>query len=158
MAQDELAVFREHWKQELKNKTDVQPVVSSPLLDIPGQKDLKNRYFEDKPGNASKFEEDCHTRDGEASLDGGREGARGGKIASEPEEDQPEYVSIARGLLGGRTSPLLDRLQEERIRRKRQYHSRTNICSVSLQQQQQQPQRKVKKGEELVDQLIQDLV
>lgn len=32
-------------------------------------------------------------------------------------------VSIAEALLGGRTGPLLERIQEERIRRKRQYHS-----------------------------------
>ena len=72
-------------------------------------------------------------------------------------EDQPEYVSIARSLLDGRTSPLLDRIQEERTRRKRQYHNMTDVCRESLQQR-QQPQRKVKKDKELVEQLIQDLV
>uniref|UniRef100_A0A672IGT7 F-box/WD repeat-containing protein 8 n=1 Tax=Salarias fasciatus TaxID=181472 RepID=A0A672IGT7_SALFA len=70
-------------------------------------------------------------------------------------EEQPEYVSIARSLLDGRTSPLLDRLEEERSRRKRQYHNRTNVCSAALQRE--EPQRKAKKEEELVDQLIQDL-
>uniref|UniRef100_A0A3Q4HCB4 F-box and WD repeat domain containing 8 n=1 Tax=Neolamprologus brichardi TaxID=32507 RepID=A0A3Q4HCB4_NEOBR len=69
-------------------------------------------------------------------------------------ENQPQYVSIASSLLDGRTSPLLDRIEEERSRRKRQYHNMTNVCSASLQQQ---PQGKVKKEEELVDQLIQDL-
>uniref|UniRef100_A0A3P8ZHW6 F-box/WD repeat-containing protein 8 n=1 Tax=Esox lucius TaxID=8010 RepID=A0A3P8ZHW6_ESOLU len=64
------------------------------------------------------------------------------------------YVSIAEGLLDGRTSPLLERMQEERSRRKRQYHSLTNACSTSLQQQ---PQRKINKGDKLVDQFIQDL-
>uniref|UniRef100_A0A665TKD4 F-box/WD repeat-containing protein 8 n=1 Tax=Echeneis naucrates TaxID=173247 RepID=A0A665TKD4_ECHNA len=83
-------------------------------------------------------------------------GAAGGVARPEQRlsEDQPQYVSIARSLLDGRTSPLLDRIQEERTRRKRQYHNRTNVCSASLQQQ---PERKVKRHQELVDQLIQDL-
>uniref|UniRef100_A0A8C7UKD4 F-box/WD repeat-containing protein 8 n=1 Tax=Oncorhynchus mykiss TaxID=8022 RepID=A0A8C7UKD4_ONCMY len=68
-------------------------------------------------------------------------------------EDQPEYVSIAEGLLDGRTSPLLERIQEERTRRKRQYHSLTSACNTS----QKQPQRKINKGDKLVDQFIQDL-
>uniref|UniRef100_A0A8C8G7S2 F-box/WD repeat-containing protein 8 n=1 Tax=Oncorhynchus tshawytscha TaxID=74940 RepID=A0A8C8G7S2_ONCTS len=71
-----------------------------------------------------------------------------------PNEDQPEYVSIAEGLLDGRTSPLLERIQEERTRRKRQYHSLTSACNTSSQQQ---PQRKINKGDKLVDQFIQDL-
>uniref|UniRef100_A0A672IGZ3 F-box/WD repeat-containing protein 8 n=1 Tax=Salarias fasciatus TaxID=181472 RepID=A0A672IGZ3_SALFA len=81
-------------------------------------------------------------------------GVRLPEVAAETEE-QPEYVSIARSLLDGRTSPLLDRLEEERSRRKRQYHNRTNVCSAALQRE--EPQRKAKKEEELVDQLIQDL-
>uniref|UniRef100_A0A672YHN7 F-box domain-containing protein n=1 Tax=Sphaeramia orbicularis TaxID=375764 RepID=A0A672YHN7_9TELE len=69
-------------------------------------------------------------------------------------EDQPQYVSIASSLLDGRTSPLLDRIEEERSRRKRQYHNMTDVYSRA----QQQPQKKVKKDqEELVDLLIQDL-
>uniref|UniRef100_A0A673YUP7 F-box/WD repeat-containing protein 8 n=1 Tax=Salmo trutta TaxID=8032 RepID=A0A673YUP7_SALTR len=63
------------------------------------------------------------------------------------------YVSIAEGLLDGRTSPLLERIQEERTRRKRQYYSLTSACNTS----QQQPQRKINKGDKLVDQFIQDL-
>uniref|UniRef100_A0A8C7ZJL8 F-box and WD repeat domain containing 8 n=1 Tax=Oryzias sinensis TaxID=183150 RepID=A0A8C7ZJL8_9TELE len=75
-------------------------------------------------------------------------------LQSSQTEDQPEYVSIARGLLDGRTSPLLDRIQEERTRRKRLYHNMTDACSASLQQQKQP---KGRREEELVEQLIEDL-
>lgn len=156
MAEDELAAFRKRWKQELTSKKDEQRLVCapSPSWDAPGQsgqKDLKNRYFEDSK-HPSKPEEDAYT------ADEGCVGGRGGGKAAAEAEDQPEYVSIARSLLDGRTSPLLDRIQEERTRRKRQYANITNVCSTSLQQQQHPPQRKVKKDEELLDQLIQDLV
>ncbi|XP_071339788.1 F-box/WD repeat-containing protein 8 [Trachinotus anak] len=155
MAEDELDAFREHWKQELTSKKGEQRLVCdpSPSWDVPGQsgqREQKNRYFEDlknvnKAFGPSKEEEvGCAEDEGCA-----------GKAAAES-EDQPEYVSIARSLLDGRTSPLLDRIQEERTRRKREYHNRTNVCSTSLQEQ-QQPQRKVKRDKELVDQLIQDL-
>uniref|UniRef100_A0A3P8SR87 F-box/WD repeat-containing protein 8 n=1 Tax=Amphiprion percula TaxID=161767 RepID=A0A3P8SR87_AMPPE len=145
MAENELAAFRERWKQELTGKKDEKPLLvsaSTSSRDLPGQsgrKDLKNT---NKTCSFSDLKEDV--------------GERGDiEAAAETEEDQPQYVSIARSLLDGRTSPLLDRIQEERTRRKRHYHSMTNVCSASLQQQ--QPQRKVKKEEELVDQLIQDL-
>lgn len=162
MAEDELAAFRKRWKQELTGKKEEQPLVCapSPSWDVPGhtgQRDReKNRYFEevknlDKARSPSKPEEGGCSED-EGCVGGGR---GGGKAAAEP-EDQPEYVSIARSLLDGRTSPLLDRIQEERTRRKRQYHNTTNVCSASLQLQ--QPQRKVRKDKELLDQLIQDLV
>lgn len=145
MAENELAAFRERWKQELTGKKDEKPLpvgASTSSQDLPGQsgrKDLKNT---NKPCNSSDLKEDV--------------GEKGDiKAAAEAEQDQPQYVSIARSLLDGRTSPLLDRIEEERIRRKRHYHNMTHVCSASLQQQ--QPQRKVKKDEELVDQLIQDL-
>ncbi|XP_077570774.1 F-box/WD repeat-containing protein 8 [Stigmatopora nigra] len=67
--------------------------------------------------------------------------------------DEPGYVSIARGLLGGRTSPLLERLEEERNKRKQKYRDDTAACRESLQH----PRRKVKKEEQLLDQLIVDL-
>lgn len=155
MAEDELVAFRERWKQELTSKKDEQPIASAPSpswgnTNQANQRDLKNRYFEEKnyftkACNPSKPEEGGCTEN-DACVDGG-----GGKAAAES-EDQPEYLSIARSLLDGRTSPLLDRIQEERTRRKRQYQSLTN---VSLQQQ---PQTKARKEEKLVDQLIQDLV
>lgn len=159
MAGGELAAFRERWKQELTSKKEEKLLVCapSPSRSIPGlsgQRDLKNRYFEDsdninKACNPSKSIEGDFIEN-EACVDGG-----GGKAATES-EDQPEYVSIARSLLDGRTSPLLDRIEEERTRRKRQYQNMTGVCSASLQQL--QPQTKTRKKEELVDQLIQDLV
>ncbi|XP_078107448.1 F-box/WD repeat-containing protein 8 isoform X1 [Sander vitreus] len=160
MAEDELAAFRECWKEELTSNKEDQPLVCapSPSLDVSvqaGQNDFKNRYFEDlnnlnKACSPSQSEEGGCIED-EACVGGG------GNAAAES-EDQPEYVAIARSLLDGRTSPLLDRIQEERTRRKRQYQNMTNACSASLQQpQQQQPKRKVKKDEELLELLIQDL-
>ncbi|XP_059192281.1 F-box/WD repeat-containing protein 8 [Centropristis striata] len=149
MAEDELAAFRERWKEELTSSKEKQGLVCAPSTSCShsGQKDLKNSYFEDLKNlncSSEKPEDTGCTAGGE-------------ETAAAESEDQPEYVSIARSLLDGRTSPLLDRIEQERTRRKRQYHNTTNACRVSLQQQQQQPQRKVKKDEELLDQLIQDL-
>ncbi|MED6241718.1 hypothetical protein ATANTOWER_025046 [Ataeniobius toweri] len=144
MADNELVAFRERWNQELKSRKEENPLVcasSSSSGDDPGQlghKDLN------KSCNTLKQKESSCTED---ERSGGNAAAEAG---------QPQYVSIAHSLLDGRTSPLLDRIQQEKMRRKRQYHNMTNMCSVSRQQQ-MQPQRKVKKEEELVDQLIQDL-
>lgn len=151
MAEDELAAFRKCWKQELTSKTEEQPLVRAPSRDVPGhsgRRDSRNRYFEESRSPSQPEESGC-------TEDEGRAGAGGGKAAAES-QDQPGYVSIAHSLLDGRTSPLLERLQEERTKRKRQYHQMTSVCRASLQQQQQQG--KVKKEEELLDQLIQDLV
>ncbi|KAM3611761.1 uncharacterized protein V6R79_023699 [Siganus canaliculatus] len=163
MAEDELVAFRKRWKQELtsRNREDGQLCAPSSSLDVTGQSgqgDLKNKYFEDsrerldKESSPTKPEQSGCT-DGARSFSG-----KGGAVEETAEpEDQPEYVSIARSLLDGRTSPLLDRIEEERKRRKRKYHNVTSVCRTSLQQQQQQqPQRKVQK-DELLDQLIQDL-
>ncbi|CAL8249035.1 unnamed protein product [Merluccius merluccius] len=74
-------------------------------------------------------------------------------------DGEPKYVSIASGLLDGRTSPLLDRLQEERTKKqqqqqkKRRHHSTADTCSSSGSSQ----QKKASKEEKLVDQLIHDL-
>lgn len=151
MAENDLAVFRERWKRELSCKKGEQRLVCAPsssrdIDDQLGQRDLKNL---NKAGSYSKPEEGGCT---EHVRVGGKPAAL---AAAAETEDQPQYVSIASSLLDGRTSPLLDRIEEERSRRKRQYHNMTNVCSSSLQQQ---PQGKVKKEEELVDQLIQDLV
>ncbi|XP_037834879.1 F-box/WD repeat-containing protein 8 isoform X2 [Kryptolebias marmoratus] len=139
MAENELAAFREHWKRELRSKREVACAPSSSSRDASdqsGRRGLKNTDGPLKPVE----EERC-----------------GGGRADAETEGQPDYVSIARSLLDGRTSPLLDRIQEERTRRKRLYQNMTSVCSASLQQQ-RQPQRKVQKEEEeLVDQLIQDL-
>lgn len=144
MAEDELAAFRARWKDELTSSKKEQRRVCGPSTspDVPAQ---SNRYFKDL-NNPS---EAC-------SPPGPGPGPDEDGGAAAESEDQPQYVSIARGLLDGRTSPLLDRIQEERTRRKRQYQDRTDVCRTSLQQE--QPQKKVQRDQELLDQLIQDLV
>ncbi|KAA0716853.1 F-box/WD repeat-containing protein 8 F-box and WD-40 domain-containing protein 8 [Triplophysa tibetana] len=65
-------------------------------------------------------------------------------------QDQPQYVSIAEGLLDGRTSPLLDRIKEERTRRKRAPES--NSINKGA------PPKKVSGScHKLLEQFIQDL-
>ncbi|XP_028270049.1 F-box/WD repeat-containing protein 8-like isoform X1 [Parambassis ranga] len=139
MAENELVAFRERWKQELKSIKVERRLGRASSSSQDKKRDLKNL---NEACSSSKVEE------GKVSVSGGETAA--------DTEDQPEYVSIARSLLDGRTSPLLDRIQEERSRRKRQYQNMTGVCSASLQQE-QQPQRKARKEEELVDLLIQDL-
>ncbi|XP_074525702.1 F-box/WD repeat-containing protein 8 [Halichoeres trimaculatus] len=144
MSDDELAAFRKRWKQELSSKNEKQPLNCSSSHGQSSKGDLQNRYFEDlenhsHPSGPSKPEKDEEGRGTDAAKS----------------EDQPEYVSIARSLLDGRTSPLLDRIQEERSRRKRQYDEVTDVYRSSLQHQQQRS--KIKEDKELVEQLIQDL-
>ncbi|KAM7017851.1 LOW QUALITY PROTEIN: F-box/WD repeat-containing protein 8 [Tautogolabrus adspersus] len=157
MAEDELVAFRKRWKQELTGKKEEQRLNSAllPSCDAVGQsskEDSKKGYFENfqslnKASSPSKPEEGDCTK--------GRRFVSGGGQTAALSKDQPQYVSIAHSLLDGRTSPLLDRIQEERSKRKRQYHNMTDGCRTSLQQQ--QTQRKLKNDKELVDQLIQDL-
>ncbi|XP_035642158.1 F-box/WD repeat-containing protein 8 isoform X1 [Oncorhynchus keta] len=149
MAEDELLAFREHWKQELTIKNEAHSNCNVTLQ--PSREDSKlKRYFEDFGQNRSEPEKRQDSTS-QGSSKGGQDAFL--SAAKTPKEDQPEYVSIAEGLLDGRTSPLLERIQEERTRRKRQYHSLTSACNTS----QQQPQRKINKGDKLVDQFIQDL-
>ncbi|CAK6959780.1 F-box/WD repeat-containing protein 8 [Scomber scombrus] len=161
---NELAAFRESWKQELTSKKEEQQLVSatSTSRSVPeqaGNRDSKNRYFEDFNNPSKEQSEACSPLKSDGCTEDKGRVVEGGEKAAAESEDQPEYVSIARSLLDGRTSPLLERIEEERSRRKRQYHNVTNVRRASLQhqQQQQQPQRKVKKDEELLEQLIQDL-
>lgn len=167
MAEDELATFRNRWKEELKCKKEEQQVVgaSSPSWNAPGrsgQEKVKNRYFEDSKGHLNRTHNSDKTRgDGCAEDEGCVDEKRVRGSAIPESEHQPEYVAIAHSLLDGRTSPLLDRIQEERTRRKRQYSKMTNACSKNLQQQQEEEQsrqRKVKTDEKLLDQFIRDLV
>lgn len=66
-------------------------------------------------------------------------------------KDQPQYVSIAEGLLDGRTSPLLDRIEEERTRKKRAPESDALNKGA--------PPKKVSSARHaLLEQFIQDLV
>lgn len=147
MATNELVAFRERWKRELNDKKG-ESRLSAPS---------SSRENPDQFGQ-NRLNKTTDTLKREGSSDTGDTGSVGVESDALKAEDQPQYVSIAHSLLDGRTSPLLDRIREERTRRKRQYNNMTNICAVSLQQQQQQQERrKVKKEEELVDQLIQDL-
>ncbi|CAL8344749.1 unnamed protein product [Lota lota] len=131
MADDELLAFRKSWKRELTDKKEDKTQNTNSTVRI-------ETASSSKPERTSILNQGCEGED---------------KCVAES-SDEPKYVSIASGLLDGRTSPLLERIQEERTRRKRQYHSTTNIYRVSSQQQ---PQKKASKGEKLVDQLIQDL-
>lgn len=167
MAEDELATFRKRWKEELKCKKEEQRVVgaSSPSWDAPGrsgQEKVKNRYFEDSKGNLNTTHNYDKTGGGGCVEDEGYVDEKRGRGNTGSESGhQPEYVAIAHSLLDGRTSPLLDRIQEERTRRKRQYNNLTDAGSKNLQQQQQEEQprqRKVKTDEKLLDQFIRDLV
>lgn len=155
MADDELVAFRKRWKEELELKKEHQRIVSNPSLprEVPAQsvgRIAKNRYFIDSEQHSSKAHSSSRAEERGSSDDKDA----GGEL--EQSEDQPEYVSIASGLLDGRTSPLLDRIQKERTWRKRRYHSITSACNTTLQQD--HPQKKVTKNEKLVDQFIQDLV
>ncbi|KAI4899018.1 hypothetical protein NFI96_028231 [Prochilodus magdalenae] len=80
----------------------------------------------------------------------GTEGDAGG--LKHPEQDlkgQPQYVSIAAGLLDGRSSPLLERIAEERTRRKRRYQGGTE------EEKRSDPHQR--RRNTLIDQLIEDL-
>lgn len=150
MADNELVAFRKRWKEELEHKKEHQQLACVPPLsrDVPAQsaqKESKNRYFVDSEQHSSQALSPLRPEESD-------KGRVGGEV--EQSEDQPEYVSIARGLLDGRTSPLLDRIQKEKTRRKRQYHSIDTACNTT----QDYPLKKVTKNEKLVDQFIQDLV
>lgn len=134
--EDELSDFRKRWKQELEKKTWLK-------------NDSAVGYF----GHCSKAEGVNEQRRGRA---GESRHAEGSKRLEEGCKDQPQYVSIAEGLLDGRSSPLLARMEEERMRRKRR-------CERGDEQQQQllsaphtQSQRRAHLT--LLDQFIQDLV
>ncbi|XP_076006910.1 F-box/WD repeat-containing protein 8 isoform X1 [Genypterus blacodes] len=161
MADNELAAFRERWKQELTTTKEDQRLVSAPSSSgtLPRhqeekERDSKNRYFEEFCQNPNTREPTEDHKSSERSAGIEHEGRDEEQSTAEESEDQPEYVSIAKSLLDGRTGPLLDRIEVERTRRKRKYQKTTNVCSTSMQQQ---PQKKAHKGEGLVDQLIQDL-
>lgn len=78
----------------------------------------------------------------------------GRKRLEEGCREQPEYVSIAEGLLDGRSSPLLARMEEERMRRKRR-------CERGAEPEEQllsAAQSPSGAHLTLIDQFIQDLV
>lgn len=162
MAEDELATFRKHWREELRNQKEIQQVVSATSSSWAGaegsdQDQVKSSYFEDSKANLNEADETVksfHTEDN------GRVGEeRGRGHGRDSTEQEPDYVSIAHSLLDGRTSPLLDRIQEERARRKRKmYHNMNSLQEKEHQQEQEPPHRKDKTAEKLLDQLILDLV
>lgn len=158
MAEDELKAFRESWKHELTSKSKVHRGSSDQPQ--PSRQDYKNRYFEDFSQQRSKPEsprQDEASASPERSTQNsqsspsiqGKDGDVSSLALKTSKVDQPQYVSIAAGLLDGRTSPLMARINEERTRRKRQSQPENST--------QIQPQRKVKKRQKFVDQLIQDL-
>ncbi|XP_028314097.1 F-box/WD repeat-containing protein 8 [Gouania willdenowi] len=137
MAEKELVAFRESWKRELTSKNEEQRPICAPssskeVTDLSAKR--KHHLNNASEGVCTKGE---------------------GCVTEDPAEDQPAYVSIAKGLLDGRSSPLLDRIEKERIRRKRKYNAMTHECSTALQREHHQ--RRTKEPEELVDLLIQDL-
>ncbi|XP_072289641.1 F-box/WD repeat-containing protein 8 [Eucyclogobius newberryi] len=142
MAEDgDLSAFRERWKKELTCKNDSDSIKDSGDV---RQKDSKRRYFvetdeqtDDNTGCFSRTNKVCLDKDDNAKSE---------------DEDQPRYVSIARSLLNGRTSPLLDRIEEDRSKRRRPKDTGTSLQHQHLQI------KKVKRQDlQLVDQLIADL-
>lgn len=123
MGEDELLAFRERWKQELEKNTD------------------KERYF----GHLSKDSSSVHQ-----STSFWEKQSNASQQTQPASKEQPEYVSIAEGLLDGRSSPLLDRIEQERTRRKRAPDSDALNTHA--------PHKKENKRQKLLEQFLQDLV
>lgn len=161
MAEDDLAKFRKRWREELRDQREGQRVVSATssswaAADGSDQDQVKSSYFEDSKAN---FNDADDTVKSYRAEDEGRVGEERGRGHGRDSEQQPDYVSIAHSLLDGRTSPLLDRIQEERTRRKRKvYHNMNSLPEKQHQQQEEPPRRKDKTTAKLLDQLILDLV
>ncbi|XP_036382080.1 F-box/WD repeat-containing protein 8 [Megalops cyprinoides] len=171
MEKDELHAFRERWKKELEAKTGINHSAPKNIASVFDSKtkneETKNRYFDNRSEpipvgkhdsyeaeyqETGSFQDERSRRETGWNTLGGR---RLGKPASERnEKDQTNYISIAEGLLDGRTSPLRERIQVERTRRKRQFDAETHSCHGSSTQQ---PQCKVTRDDTLVEQLIHDL-
>lgn len=130
MAKDELDAFREHWKQELTTKNKI----NADSNEFIGEQKQENRYFEARDNHRNNKRASCQS------------------TGDSKPEDEPGYVSIASSLLDGRTSPLLERIEEERIKRRK---ACDNDNATNSLPQQQLLEKKTES--ELVDQLIQDL-
>ncbi|XP_062874159.1 F-box/WD repeat-containing protein 8 [Trichomycterus rosablanca] len=107
----ELSAFRKQWKQELERRSD---------------REQNSGAASAAPSGSTRTEDETEHR----TTDGGSDEVQGQKIRA----GQPQYVSIAEGLLDGRSSPLLARMEEERRRRKRRYgaddqHNQTRFRS-----------------------------
>lgn len=167
MEEDELLNFRKRWKEELNKKTQAEstgsgnfgPHKAQPSVTLDAN--VKVTCFKDsyKDGVPLKDNErgNCSGLSGHDDSPGRSHQDREVKDTAllealeERAKHQPQYVSIAESLLGGRTSPLVNRIKEERTRRKRQHGNAD--CHYS-----QQPQKKVTTEKKLLDQFIQDLV
>ncbi|NP_001108050.1 F-box/WD repeat-containing protein 8 [Danio rerio] len=122
--EDELSVFRDRWKQELNKSTKAAKE--------------KEGYFGDQNKDGSSVHQSTSFWENQSSV-------------SQPTpKEQPEYVSIAEGLLDGRSGPLLDRLEHERTRtRKRAPESEAPKTDA--------PPKKVNASQKLLEQFLQDL-
>ncbi|XP_064153580.1 F-box/WD repeat-containing protein 8 [Anguilla rostrata] len=169
MEGDELHTFREQWEKELKKTTkNARKNVTKSTHFTSTNEDTKNRYFVDhqKESVHTRNQNKCVSEPQESSSNQSSREETEWEASSDPtsvksatdQRDanyQPEYVSIAEGLLDGRTSPLRDRIQAERQRGKRQFDVGANVNhSRAIQKQ---PQCKVARGDAFVEQLIQDL-
>ncbi|XP_076127189.1 F-box/WD repeat-containing protein 8 [Alosa pseudoharengus] len=161
MEEDELLAFREHWKQELKKTTQAESTGLNLGVTLHSAQPsvtlgTKSTYFKDRSEDNER--ENCSDRSGHYDSPGSSYQDQKVKYTSpcttleDRAKHQPQYVSIAEGLLDGRTSPLVERIEEERTRRKRQ-HGHID-CHYNVQ-----PQKKVVRptGQKLLDQFIQDL-
>lgn len=122
--EDELSVFRDRWKQELNKSTKAAKE--------------KEGYFGDQNKDGSSVHQSTSFWENQSSV-------------SQPApKEQPEYVSIAEGLLDGRSGPLLDRLEHERTRtRKRAPEIEAPKTDA--------PPKKVNASQKLLEQFLQDL-
>lgn len=167
-----MRTFREQWEKELKKTTkdqkNARKNVTKSTHFTSTNEDTKNRYFVDhqKESVHTRNQNKCVSEPQESSSNQTSREETEWEASSDPtsvksatdQRDanyQPEYVSIAEGLLDGRTSPLRDRIQAERQRGKRQFDVGANVNhSRAIQKQ---PQCKVARGDAFVEQLIQDL-
>ncbi|XP_060763432.1 F-box/WD repeat-containing protein 8 isoform X2 [Neoarius graeffei] len=125
--ENELSDFRKRWKQELEKKTGLRSA-------------------------SSKAEVNNERRRGRAGEAGDAEGSE--RLEDGGEAPQPQCVSIAEGLLDGRSSPLLARMEEERMRRKRRCERGEEPQQLSAPHAQSDRRARLT----LLDQFIHDLV
>lgn len=151
MEEDELVSFRERWKRELQKNSKGESTKPRVVSTQSSASDGKSAYFNDsyKDSFSLKHEaRNCSALSGDSSNNSNNSKQEVTQSHSkESVHHQPQYVSIAEGLLDGRTSPLLDRIQAERTRKR---HQRDRAEEL--------PQKKVHTGKKLLEQFIQDLV
>ncbi|XP_027018722.1 F-box/WD repeat-containing protein 8 isoform X2 [Tachysurus fulvidraco] len=131
--EDELSDFRKRWKQELETKPRLTDNNAMGYFGRCSEADVIN---DQKAGESQRKRRD-----------------EGLKRLQDVCSDQPQYVSIAEGLLEGRSSPLMARMEQERLRRKRR-------CERGDEHQQVRSAPHSRKEDHLplLDQFIQDLI